>query len=92
MVSCANFDVNWHIVYNDAEDAQPLYPAGTTMHVISYHDNTSGNRGNHDAANWAGSGNRTVDEMAFGWMSWYDLSEEEYQAELEARRESTNDN
>lgn len=92
MVSCANFDFNWHIVYNYAEDAQPLYPAGTTMHVITYHDNTSGNRGNHDPANWAGSGNRTIDEMAFGWISWYDLTEDEYQAEIERRRQRTNDN
>jgi len=93
MVSCANFDFNWHIVYNYEDDAQPIYPAGTKLHVISYHDNTAGNRGNVDPNNWAGGGNRTVDEMAFGWISWFDLSEEEYQAELEARtaRSSTND-
>jgi hypothetical protein len=93
MVSCANFDFNWHIVYNYEDNAQPIYPAGTKLHVISYHDNTAGNRGNVDPNNWAGGGNRTVDEMAFGWISWFDLSEEEYQAELEARtaRSSTND-
>ena len=50
-----------------------MYPAGTTLHVISDHDNTSGNRGNHDAKNWAGGGSRTVDEMAFSWISWHDL-------------------
>ena len=92
MVSCANFDFNWHIVYNYADDAQPIYPAGTTMHVISYHDNTAANRGNHDPANCAGSGNRTIDEMAFGWINWYDLTEEEYRAELEARRRASSDN
>ena len=26
MVSCANFDFNWHVVYNYADDKQPLYP------------------------------------------------------------------
>jgi len=92
MVSCANFDFNWHIVYNYADDAQPLYPAGTTMHVITYHDNTAGNRGNHDARNWAGSGNRTIDEMAFGWISWYDLDDAEYMAELAARRNARRQN
>ena len=92
MVSCANFDFNWHIVYNYADDVQPIYPAGTTFHVITYHDNTAANRGNHDPQNWAGSGNRTIDEMAFGWLNWYDLSEEEYRAELDARRKASADN
>ena len=93
MVNCANFDFNWHIVYNYEDEAQPIYPAGTKLHVISYHDNTAGHRGNVDPNNWAGGGSRTVDEMAFGWISWYDLSQEEYQAELEARKakSSTND-
>ena len=89
MVNCANFDFNWHIVYNYQDDVAPVYPAGTTMHVISYHDNTSGNRGNHDAKNWTGGGSRTVDEMAFAWLSWHDLTEEEYAAELEIRKANT---
>jgi len=89
MVSCANFDFNWHVVYNYADDKQPLYPAGTTLHTISYHDNTEGNRGNPDAKNWTGGGSRTVDEMSFAWISWFDLSEEEYKAEIEARKSAT---
>ena len=86
MVNCANFDFNWHIVYNYDDPSQPIYPAGTTLHVISYHDNTQANRGNHDAKNWTGGGSRTVDEMAFSWISWHDLSDEEYAAELEVRK------
>ena len=92
MVNCANFDFNWHIVYNYEDDAAPVYPAGTTMHIISYHDNTAGNRGNLDAKNWTGGGSRTVDEMAFSWLSWYDLTEEEYAAELEARKDAADNN
>ena len=91
MVSCANFDFNWHIVYNYADEAQPVYPAGTKLHVISYHDNTESHRGNLDALNWTGGGSRTIDEMAFGWISWYDLTDEEYQTELEARANNDND-
>ena len=90
MVSCANFDFNWHIVYNYADEVQPVYPAGTTLHVISYHDNTEAHRGNVDAKNWTGGGSRTIDEMAFGWISWHDLSEEEYKTEVEARKSLTN--
>ena len=92
MVNCANFDFNWHIVYNYEDAAQPVYPAGTTLHVISYHDNTAANRGNNDPKNWAGSGDRTIDEMAFAWVSWFDLSEDEYAAELEARKNATDNN
>ena len=89
MISCANFDFNWHIVYNYEDDVQPIYPAGTKLHVISYHDNTEAHRGNLDPNNWAGGGSRTIDEMAFGWISWYDLSAEEYSAEIEARKSKT---
>ena len=92
MVSCANFDFNWHIVYNYEDEVQPIYPAGTKLHVISYHDNTEAHRGNVDAVNWTGGGSRTIDEMAFGWISWFDLSEEEYAAELKARKDSTDNN
>ena len=91
MVSCVNFDFNWHIVYNYEDDVQPIYPAGTKLHVISYHDNTKAHRGNKDPTNWTGGGSRTIDEMAFGWISWFDLSDEEYAAELEARNGTTND-
>ena len=86
MVSCAHWDYNWHQVYNYADDVAPIIPAGTVAPVISYHDNTQANRGNHDAKNWTGGGSRTVDEMAFSWISWHDLSDEEYAAELEARK------
>ena len=92
MVNCANFDFNWHIVYNYQDHVQPIYPAGTTLHVISYHDNTAAHRGNLDPKNWTGGGNRTIDEMAFSWISWHDLTEEEYKAELEARKAKTTNN
>jgi len=90
MVNCVNFDFNWHIVYNYEDDVQPIYPAGTKLHVISYHDNTEAHRGNLDATNWTGGGSRTIDEMAFGWISWYDYTDEEYAAELELRADNNN--
>ena len=58
---------------------------GTALHVISYHDNTEAHRGNVDPKNWTGGGSRTVDEMAFSWISWFDLTEEQYKAALEQR-------
>jgi hypothetical protein len=83
-ISCSNFSFNWHIVHVYADDAAPIYPAGTVLHVISWHDN-SANKINPDPRNWVGSGNRTIDEMGFAWISWYDMTDEEYKVELEGR-------
>tara|TARA_Y100000588_G_scaffold247366_1_gene261779 strand:+ start:3622 stop:4953 length:1332 start_codon:yes stop_codon:yes gene_type:complete len=85
-VSCANFDYNWHLVYNYADDVAPIVPAGTILHIISWHDNTEANRGNPDPSNWVGDGGRTIDEMGFSWIGWYDLSDEEYEQELAERK------
>lgn len=95
IVSCASFDYNWHLVYNYEDDAAPLVPAGTILHTISYHDNTEANRSNPDPTNWTGNGSRTIDEMGFAWIGWYDLTDEEYEEELAARqaqRQATDDN
>jgi hypothetical protein len=70
-------------VYSD--DVAPIYPVGTVLHVISWHDN-SPSRANPDARNWVGSGQRTIDEMGFAWITWYDLTDDEYQAEFDARK------
>ena len=66
----------------------PLIPAGTILHTTTWFDNSSGNRGNVDPNNWVGAGQRTVDEMGFAWMGWYDLTDEEYEAEVAARQEA----
>ena len=86
LVSCAHFNYNWHLVYNYADDATPIVPPGTILHVISWHDNSANNKFNPDPRNWVGNGNRTIDEMGFAWIGWYDLTDEEYKQELEARK------
>ena len=77
VVNCASFDYNWHMDYNYADDTAPLVPAGTILHVTSWHDNSAANRGNVDPSNWVGSGQRTIDEMGFAWIGSYDLTDEE---------------
>lgn len=86
MLNCANFNNNWHLTYNYAEDAQPLVPAGTILHNIQWHDNTKANPRAMDPKNWVGDGQRTIDEMGFFWIGWVELTEEEYKAQLEARK------
>lgn len=85
MLNCAGFNFGWAIVYNYADDVAPLLPAGTMLHVINWHDNTSANRGNPDPRNWAGYGNRTIDEMSFSWVNFYELTEAEYRSAVDSR-------
>jgi hypothetical protein len=83
--NCVNYDFNWQIVYNYADDVAPLLPAGTIMHVISWHDNSAANRNNPDPRNWVGFGNRTTDDMARHWLTYYYMSDDEFKAEVAER-------
>jgi hypothetical protein len=86
-VSCARWNYNWHTIYNYEDDVAPIVPAGTLLHVITWFDNTPANKFNPDPKNWVGAGTgRTIDEMGFSWIGWYDLTDEEYKAELAARK------
>jgi hypothetical protein len=86
IINCANFNNNWHLTYNYADDAQPLVPAGTILHNISWHDNSRANPRAMDPKNWVGDGQRTIDEMGFFWIGWIELTEDEYKQQLAERR------
>ena len=86
MVSCAHWDYNWHTIYNYDDDVAPIVPAGTVAHLISFFDNTEANPGAADPRNWVGDGGRTIDEMSFAWLGWYTMSDQQYVAELERRK------
>ena len=94
ILNCAKVNFGWAIAYLYADDAAPLLPAGSMLHVINWHDNSSANRVNPEPRNWVGNGNRTVDEMSFSWVDYVALSEDEYNqgvaARLAARQASTN--
>jgi hypothetical protein len=92
MLNCADWDFGWHIVYNYADAAAPLLPKGTNLHVISWHDNSEGNRWNDDPRNWRGFGQRSTDDMSFSWISWYELNDEDFEAEVAARQAATDNN
>jgi hypothetical protein len=86
MLSCAKFRFNWHLNYVYANDAAPLLPAGTVLHSIMWHDNTAKNPFNPDPDAQITYGQRTVDEMGSAWLSWYYMSDEDYQREVAERR------
>lgn len=87
MLSCVNnYKFGWHIVYNYNQDVQPLLPAGTLLHVISWHNNTASNRYNPDPKNWAGFGQRSIDDMSFAWVNYIWLTDEDFKQQVDQRR------
>jgi hypothetical protein len=91
-INCVSrFNFGWSTTYPYADDLAPLLPAGTIIHVTGWSDNTPANRFlQTDPRNWIGSGQRTVDGMAFAWMSLYYLDEADFQQRLKVRQGETN--
>jgi mono/diheme cytochrome c family protein len=91
-----NFNFNWMTNYIYDDDAAPLLPKGTVIHVTAWYDNTKGNKNNPDPDQWVGYGDRTVDEMAHAWMNVVYFNDQEFkdlQAERKAKSaKTTNDN
>jgi mono/diheme cytochrome c family protein len=85
-LSCAKHNFAWMLVYNYADDAAPLLPKGTILHVVGWHDNSAANKYNPDPRNWVGFGNRSIDDMSFAWMSFHYMSDGEYAEMLQQRR------
>ena len=73
--------------YIYADDAAPVLPKGTMIHVTAWYDNTKNNKNNPDPEQWVGYGDRTVDEMAHAWMNVVYLTDDEYKALLAQRKE-----
>jgi hypothetical protein len=85
-ISCADFHFAWHLQYTYAPDVQPLLPKGTVLRVVSWHDNSAANKYNPDPSNWVGFGQRTIDDMAFAWVTVHYMTEDEYQQAVKDRQ------
>ena len=84
-----NFNFNWMTNYIYDDDAAPLLPKGTVIHVTAWYDNTKANKNNPDPDQWVGYGDRTVDEMAHAWMNVVYFNDAEYKALGEERKAKT---
>ena len=85
-LNCVNrYNFGWQIVYNYGDDVAPLLPAGTIIHLTSWHDNSTKNPWNPDPRSWVGYGERTTEDMSRAWLNFYYLSDEEFKAEVAAR-------
>jgi len=76
------FNFNWMNNYIYSDDAAPVLPKGTVIHITAWHDNTAANPNNPDPDQWVGQGDRTVDEMAHAWVNVTYISDEDYKAWL----------
>jgi hypothetical protein len=83
-MNCINFDMNWNLAHTYKDDAAPLLPKGTIIHITSWYDNTQ-SKFNPDSKNWVGNGPRSVDIMSYQWQSFIYLTDEEFQQKLKDR-------
>jgi hypothetical protein len=89
-LSCAGYDHNWVRVYKYADDAAPLLPKGTLLHVTATFDNTPSNKNVVDPRNWGGLGHRSIDNMAILIAPTIRLSDQEFEEEMATRRKRLN--
>jgi hypothetical protein len=85
-INCAGYNHNWVKIYLYDDDATPLLPAGTILHLIGWYDNSAKNPRNAEPRNWKGFGNRTIDDMMSGGTKYITMTDEEYKAAVEARK------
>ena len=86
-LNCVGYDHNWVRGYDYDDDAAPLLPKGTILHIIGYMDNSPSNKNVPDPRNWQGSGNRSVANMFIDLGKRVSLTDEQFQAEMAKRRE-----
>jgi hypothetical protein len=73
-----HFNFNWMNNYIYADDAAPVLPQGTIIHITAWYDNTVNNPNNPDHDQWVGYGDRTVDEMGHAWVNVTYITDEDY--------------
>jgi hypothetical protein len=86
-LSCAGYDHNWVRSYMYDDDAAPLLPKGTIVHIIGYMDLSPANKNVLDPRNWQGGGQRSVSNMFLLLSQAVTLNDEEFQQEMAQRRE-----
>ena len=67
------------------DDAAPLLPKGTLLHMIGWYNTSASNPRVVDRRNWKGYGRRSIDDMFIFQPRRVFLTEEEFQTEFAAR-------
>jgi hypothetical protein len=85
-LNCVGYDHNWVKQYVYDDEAAPLLPKGTIVHLIGFLDTTAANKNPADPRNWAGGGRRSIANMFIDLGYSVSLTEEQFQAEMAKRR------
>ena len=85
-LSCVGYDHNWVHQYEYEDDAAPLLPKGTIVHLVGFLDTTVANKNPADERNWAGGGRRSIANMFIDLGYSVALTDEQFQAEMAKRR------
>jgi len=85
-LSCVGYDHNWVKQYVYDDDAAPLLPKGTVVHLIGFLDTTAANKNPADERNWFGGGRRSIANMFIDLGYSVALTDEQFQAEMAHRR------
>mgnify|MGYP003646556295 FL=1 len=83
----SNWNAGWNHSHTYEEGYQPLIPAGATIILTSWFDNTENNPRNPDPDQWVGAGQRTTDEMSHAWIAVTHLDDEGYEKLVTEREE-----
>ena len=90
-LNCTGYDHNWVKQYLYEDDAAPLLPKGTILHITGFLDTRADNPNLADTRNWAGGGRRSVSSMFIDLGQSAQLTEEQFQAEMAKRRATMKD-
>jgi hypothetical protein len=85
-LTCTGYDHNWVKQYIYEDDAAPILPKGTILHLTGFLDTTAGNKNMADGRNWTGGGRRSVSNMFIDLGYSVQMTEEQFQAEMAKRR------
>jgi len=85
-LSFVGYDHNWVHQYEYEDDAAPLLPKGTIVHLVGFLDTTSANKNPADPRNWAGGGRRSIANMFIDLGYSVSLTDDQFQAEMAKRR------
>jgi hypothetical protein len=83
----SNWNAGWNHSHTYEDGFQPLIPAGATLVLTAWYDNTAGNPRNPDPDQWVGAGQRTTDEMSHAWIALTHLDEAGYEQMLAEQQE-----
>lgn len=85
-ISCAGYDHNWVRNYQYEDNAAPILPKGTIIHIMSWFDGTPKNSNIIEPRNETVWGRRSVQNMLGADNKVFLLTDQQYQEELAKRR------